>query len=118
MSYDLEIWEGEQPCCATNLRKTLDAMSDASEQRYLRGEASELPSPKIKDFVEALLRRWPDCGEDASPWSSAGTGHAEGSSLHINIQWGRQDEVSTFVAGLAKVHGLNCYDPQQNRLRP
>lgn len=46
------------------------------------------------------------------------TSDADGSSLSVHIRWGDHDEVSTFVAGLAKAHGLICYDPQQGRLRP
>ncbi|MFF2550760.1 hypothetical protein ACFVUS_07150 [Nocardia sp. NPDC058058] len=118
MSYDLVIWEDEPPCCEVSLFKTLNAMSDASEQRCLRGEADEPPTAKIADFVQALLRRWPDCGEEGSVWSCSGTGHIDGRSLNVRTQWDTAAEVSAFVAGLAKVHGLNCYDPQQGRLRP
>ncbi|MEV0760417.1 hypothetical protein [Nocardia sp. NPDC050435] len=117
MSYDLRIWEGDQPR-TDEVRGVMDRFADESERRLLAGEPPEPPSPKIAEFVQALLRRWPDCGEEGSPWSRGGTGDAEGSRLYVYIQWGREAEVSEFVAGLAKVYGLNCYDCQTGRLRP
>lgn len=118
MSYDLRIWEGEEPSSNAELRRTLDRISEDTERRVVAGEPLDPPSPAIASFVQALLRRWPDCGKEGSPWSSGRTGDAHGSTLHMHIRWGREAEVSEFVAGLAKVHGLVCYDCQTNRLRP
>lgn len=117
MSYDLRIWEGSRPSDDAELRSVLDSLSEAEERRVLAEAAAAPPTPAVADFIEALLRRWPDCGE-GGPWSSSPRQSAHGSHLYINIQWGRETEVSEFVAGLAKVWGLNCYDCQQGRLRP
>ncbi|MFI6047688.1 hypothetical protein ACIA8C_39145 [Nocardia sp. NPDC051321] len=118
MSYDLQIWEGERPSSDAELRRVLDRISEDMERRVVAGEPPDPPSPAIVDFVQSLLRRWPDCGQEGSPWSAGGTGDADGSSLTVLIQWGREAEVSEFVAGLAQVHGLVCYDCQSGRLRP
>lgn len=117
MSYDLKIWEGETPSSHAELHRVLDRISEDMERRAGAGEPPDPPSPAIADFIQALLRRWPDSDDD-SPWSAGGTGDADGSSLTVLIQWGREAEVSEFVAGLAKVHGLLCYDCQSARLRP
>ncbi|MEU7145016.1 hypothetical protein ABZ942_36625 [Nocardia sp. NPDC046473] len=118
MSFDMLVWEGERPDNDADLHNVLDSLSRYREGRVVRNERPDPPSPKIADFVQALLRRWRDCGEEGSPWSCGGTGDADGSSLNIYIRWGREDEVAPFVAGLAKVHGLVCYDQQQGCLRP
>ncbi len=115
MSYDLLVWEGSRPGDARELRETLDEIRDRSE----RGGQPDPPSPRIAEFIEALLRRWPDGEGAASPWSVSGTGYADGSVLSVHIQWSREEEVSEFVAGLAQVFGLVCYDFQRGRgLRP
>lgn len=115
MSYDLLVWEGPRPGNAQHLRETLDKIYERRE----RGEKPDPPSPKIAEFTAALLRRWPDIEDSDSPWSASGAGHADGSILSVHIQWGREQEVSEFVAGLAQVFGLVCYDCQRGKgLRP
>lgn len=111
------IWEGEQPTSDADACAIMIARSEDIEARLDRGEDPAPPTPEIADFTAALLRRWPDSG-DNTPWAVSGAGYADGSSLSVHIRWGDHDEVSTFVAGLAKAHGLICYDPQQGRLRP
>ncbi len=95
----------------------LDSLSEVEERRVLAEEPAAPPTAAIADFIQALLRRWPDVGQ-RSPWSSRLTQSANGSVLYVNIRWGEETKVSEFVAGLAKVWGLNCYDGQQDRLRP
>ncbi|MGM7648890.1 hypothetical protein ACSVDM_28605 [Nocardia sp. JW2] len=115
MSYDLLVWEGPRPGNAQHLRETLDQISE----RHSRAHKPDPASPKIAEFVAALLRRWPDIEHPASPWSVSGTGYVDGPILSVHIQRGRAQEVSEFVAGLAQVFGLVCYDCQRGRgLRP
>ncbi|MEU4319644.1 hypothetical protein AB0F85_07210 [Nocardia fluminea] len=119
MSYHMRIWEGKRPSSAAHPDEVLLRMGDLADGRYLRGEDPDPPNPKIAEFIAALLRRWPDIEEEGSPWSSSGTGYADGPTLTVHIQWGREEEVSEFVAGLAMVYGLVCYDCQPGRgLRP
>ncbi|WP_157225001.1 hypothetical protein [Nocardia thailandica] len=114
MSYDLLVWDGPRPDNAQDLRDTLDKIGE----RHARDRKPDAPSATIAEFVAALLRRWPDVEVPGSPWAASGTGHADGSILDVHIRWGREHEVSEFVAGLAQVFGLVCFDCQQGELRP
>ncbi|MFF2085935.1 hypothetical protein ACFVVM_19325 [Nocardia sp. NPDC058176] len=117
MSFDLVVWEGERPGTDVDAMAVVTSLSEYLEGRLVRDVRADPPTPPIAEFVAALLRRWPD-SDASSPWATSGTGDADGSSLQINIRWGPHDEVAAFVAGLAKVHGLVCFDPQVGRLRP
>jgi hypothetical protein len=112
MSYDLAVWEGDRP---QNDDGALEMFAHLAEQ-YLEGEPTP-PTPAIARYVNALLERWPDTGDD-TPWASGGTGDASGPVLSINIRYGREAEVSAYAADLAHEHGLVCVDLQQDRLRP
>jgi len=117
VSYDLAVWEGDRPA---------DDAAAAAEFRalYARfvepGETVE-PTARIAAYVAALLDRYPDIDSEAgddSPWSSAPLlGEASGPLLYFPMVWSRCDEVSAWAAELAGQHGLNCYDPQLDRLR-
>ncbi|MFI1237134.1 hypothetical protein [Nocardia salmonicida] len=96
MSYDLDIWEGEQPTSDAELRQKIIDIGDMHDGRYLRDEQPDPPTPKIAEFMQALLRRWPDVSEEGSPWKVGGAGDADGPTLH----------------------GLVCLDCQTGRLRP
>jgi hypothetical protein len=114
MSYDIAVWQGERPLDDDT---ALDMWVELAE-RYLEG-VEEPPTPEIARFVEALLARWPDLDESSDgPWASSRTGDASGPVLCVNIVPDRQDETSVYVAELARQHGLICFDPQQDRLRP
>ncbi|WP_156094655.1 hypothetical protein [Nocardia lijiangensis] len=68
------------------------------------------PPPQIiTDFIEALLRRWPNIGEEGSPWTSSVGADLNGPALRLNIDWDRAVDVASGVAELAKQHGLQCY---------
>ncbi|WP_433672171.1 hypothetical protein ACQP06_11320 [Nocardia sp. CA-136227] len=119
MSYDLDIWEADRTRSDADHWYELDRINEDQSERILKGAKPYPlpPSSKISDFTQALLRRWPEDEED-SPWSCGGAGDADGSFVCVRIQWGREDEVSAFVAGLAKVYGLVCHDRQTGRFRP
>ena len=117
MSYDLAVWEGSRP--ADN-----DAAADAYEDlcnRYLELDERLPPTGRIRDYVEALLARWPDLGEegsDDSPWAGSPILHeAVGPVLYLTIVWTRAEDASSHAAELARAHGLVCYDPQLECLR-
>lgn len=120
MSYDLVVWEGELP-----------ADDKAGEKVYLEHIAPQLdsydpanpipPTPRIKAYVEALLQRWPDIdeNEDNSPWSTCPLmSEAVGSFIYFPMTFNMADEASAYAADLAQKHGLVCYDPQLECLRP
>ncbi|MGC5017085.1 hypothetical protein [Micromonospora sp. DT47] len=75
MSYDLAVWEGEHPADDG----VAVGVYDQRYAAYMEGEEPP-PTPRIRAYVLALLRRWVDMPDDE--------------------------------------HGLVCYDPQWERLRP
>jgi hypothetical protein len=114
MSYDLAVWEGEQPS---------DDATAAAEYMSLmdRMEAEELgePTPRIRAYVEALLARWPDITEsEDSPWADSPLmGNAAGPLVYFAMVFSQADEASSYAAALARDHGLVCFDPQLEGLR-
>jgi hypothetical protein len=120
MSYDLAVWEGQRP-----------ADDEAGTKFYteqiiprLEGYDPKDPTPptlRIRAYVEALLKRWPDiqADDDGSPWSTSPLiGEAVGWFIYFSMVFSMADEASAFAADLAQQHGLVCYDPQLERLRP
>ena len=91
-------------------------------ERMEVGEPDVEPSPAIRAYVEALLRRWPDITDDAdedSPWADGPLmANAAGDAIYFSMVWSRAEEASAFASRLAEEHGLVCYDPQSETLRP
>lgn len=115
MSYDLVVWEGVRPDSDDAAGEEYGALIE----QYL--EADEVPAtPTITRYIDALLSRWPDNDDDGGlgPWASGGAGDASGPVFTMNILFDRATEVSADAAVLAQAHGLVCYDPQEDRLRP
>ena len=117
MSYDLAVWEGERPGSDDEAAETFAELMDALEA----GDV-EPPSERIVAYVDALLERWPDLtldgGED-SPWATGPLlSEASGSTIYFPMSWSRAAEASAFAARVAAEHGLVCYDPQTESLRP
>ncbi|MDH6466423.1 hypothetical protein M2302_006631 [Micromonospora sp. A200] len=117
MSYDLAVWEGELPADDGAAGQVYDQLYAA----YMEGE--ELPpTPRIRAYVLALLKRWvdmPDDEHDVSPWSAGPLmDEASGPFVYFTMRYSMCEEVSAEAARLAADHGLVCYDPQWERLRP
>lgn len=118
MSYDLAVWVG--------LRPQSDAEASAVYERLMdrmdAGEPDAEPSPEIRAYVAALLERWPDITEDEgedSPWADGPLiGNAFEEAIYFSMVWSRAEEASDFASRLAAEHGLVCYDPQAESLRP
>lgn len=113
MSYDLAVWDGEQP-----RDEEADAVFDELYERYLDSEdVLAEPSPRIEAYVEALVERYPD-DVPGSPWASPPVmDEASGPIVYLLMSYSRAEEVSEYAAGLAREHGLVCYDPQGETLR-
>ncbi|MEU8438826.1 hypothetical protein AB0F18_39310 [Streptomyces sp. NPDC029216] len=66
MSYDLAVWDGEQPLDDEAAGLAFDELFE----RYLESEEAAVPlSPRIDAYVNALIERYPEDGRD-SPWAS------------------------------------------------
>ncbi|MEH0985382.1 hypothetical protein [Micromonospora sp. CPCC 205556] len=117
MSYDLAVWEGDLPADDGAAGVVYDQLYAA----YMEGE--ELPpTPRICAYVLALLERWVDMPydePDVSPWSAGPlTDEASGPFVYFTMRYSKCEEVSAEAARMAADHGLVCYDPQWERLRP
>lgn len=118
MSYDLAVWEG--------IRPTDDAASATFEDLCLEhmGARKTPPTPLIRQYVEALVARWPDLGsdadeegEDASPWSDGPLiNNASGPLFYFGMVFSRCQAGAAFAADLARTLCLVCCDPQDQRL--
>ena len=117
MSYDLAVWEGDRPANDAAAATEFQALY----ARFVESEESVEPTARVAAYVAALLNRYPDIDTDAgddSPWSSGPLlSEASGPLVYFPMVWSRCDEVSAWAVELAEQHGLNCYDPQLERLR-
>ncbi|MEV4641459.1 hypothetical protein AB0J80_29355 [Actinoplanes sp. NPDC049548] len=103
MSYDLAVWEGDRP--ANDI--AAHAEFERLYEHYIESDTPVAPTPRIAAYVEALLARVPDLTVN----------EGRGPFLYFPVVWSRCEENSQWAAQLAKEHGLNCYDPQWDRLR-
>ncbi|NUW43356.1 hypothetical protein [Nonomuraea rhodomycinica] len=117
MSYDLAVWEGERPA---NDREAGEMHATLYDQ-YLEAEVKVPPTPLIVEFVQRLLRRWPEDGEvdeDDVPWAASPLiMGAAGPYVYVPMAWSRAEETSAYAVHVAAQLGLHYFDPQENRLR-
>jgi hypothetical protein len=130
VSYDLAVWEGAPPAdngaALATYRELLARWQDAGVveaiHARMRGEATPYdPTPAIANYVDGLLQRWPDIGalevEEVSRWADAPLiSNATGPLIYFAMVYSKADEAVAFAAELAAQHGLNCFDPQSERL--
>ena len=120
MSYDLVVWEGQHPADDEAGTKFYTEQIIPQLEGYDPRDPTP-PTPRIRAYVEALLKRWPDIGDDddGSPWSTSPLiREAVGWFVYFPMVFSMADAASAFAADLAQQHGLACYDPQLERLRP
>ncbi|MET7710322.1 hypothetical protein [Micromonospora sp. NPDC005413] len=113
MSYDLAVWEGMQPAHDGEG----GAVYEQLYEEYMEGEEIA-PTPGILAYTEALAERWAVLTEGrASGWGSL-LDDASGPMIYLTMPYGLAGELSVEAARLAAEHGLVCYDPQSEHLRP
>jgi hypothetical protein len=98
-------------------RVLLRVLSDTAGIPLDSGGALKLlvlaPTP---EFTGRKSRKGPDGGR---VWSSPPVmDEASGPIVYLCLTYGRAEEVSEYAASLARGHGLVCYDPQGECLRP
>ena len=116
MSYDVAVWEGEQP--------SSDAAAASEFQRlYEDSQNAEPASSTLRGFVDALLARHRDLTEldddevDDSPWADGPLiGNASGGFIYFSMVSSAADETLPFVVETAKASGLVAFDPQTGKL--
>lgn len=75
--------------------------------------------PRITAHLDALLERYPDDADGSTVWASPPVAEeACGPIVYLLMAYGRAEEVSEHTASLAHDHGLVCFDPQAESLRP
>ena len=122
MSYDLAVWESERPANDQEAGEMHSALYD----QYIHADIEIPPTPLIAEFVQRLLRRWPDLDEvdededgyEDIPWSTSPLiGEAAGPYIYFPMVYRRAEEASAYAVQVAAELGLHCYDPQLDRLR-
>ncbi|MGW7196220.1 hypothetical protein [Streptomyces chryseus] len=119
MSYDLAVWEGARPDDDAAATATFEDLY----RKHMEGQKTP-PTLLIRQYVEALVARWPDLSldddeedEDASPWSDSPLiNNASGPLFYFGMVFSKYQEGTSFAADLARTLGLVCFDPQDQRL--
>lgn len=121
MSYDLAVWEGDQPADDVEGGRVFRQLYD----KYIAagGETpTPTPTPHMRAYVDALLERWIDMTEDdqdVSPWSDGPlVNNASGPIIYFSMRYSMCEQVSAEAARMAAERGLITFDPQWDRLRP
>ncbi|WP_328471690.1 hypothetical protein [Streptomyces sp. NBC_00448] len=115
MSYDLAVWDGDRPFDNRAASSTYD---DLYERFLESDDVVAPPMPRIVAYVEALVARYPD-DDHSVVWASPPViEEASGPIVYLLMSYGKAEEVSGYAAELASEHGLVCFDPQGECLRP
>ncbi|MBW8707428.1 hypothetical protein MBT84_48115 [Streptomyces sp. MBT84] len=116
VSYDLAVWDGDRPLDNHQAGLTYDELYE----RYLESDDVVVPpAPRIVAYVEALVARYPDDVGHSVVWASPPVlEEASGPIVYLLMSYGKAEEVSEYAAALAREHGLVCFDPQGECLRP
>jgi len=118
MSYNLAVWEGDRPADHRAATTTFRAMY--AEYAAAGGDTRGAPTTRLRAFVHALLDQWPDITDDLhddSPWAAGPLmREAIGPFMCLAIMQAQRRPAGSFVAQIAREHGLICYDPQTKRM--
>ncbi|MEU2180921.1 hypothetical protein [Streptomyces thermolilacinus] len=115
MSYDLAVWDGDRPFA----NRAAGSMYDELYERYLESDDVVVPpASRIVAYVGALVARYPDDDRSVVWASSPVIEEASGPIVYLTMSYGQAEEVSEYAAELAREHGLVCFDPQGECLRP
>ena len=116
----MAVWEGDRPTSNEDAAQTFEALYE----QYVEREDSTEPTPKIKDFVETLLARFPDLdalGDDEvddSPWADSPImGNASGPFIYFAmVTNSAAEEAWELARSTASQMGLVAFDPQSGGL--
>ncbi|MFJ6184777.1 hypothetical protein [Streptomyces sp. NPDC092295] len=116
MSHDLGVGDGDRPLDDRHAGLT----NNQFYERYLElGDVVVPPAPRIEAYAEALVARYPDdVDRSVVRVSPPVTEEASGPLVYVLMSDGKAEEVSGYAATPAREHGLVCFDPQGECLRP
>lgn len=110
------MWDGERPLDDDQAGSTYEELYE----RYLESDDVVVPPvPRIADYVEALIARYPDDVDRSVIWASTPViDEASRPIVYLLMSHGKAEKVSEYAAAPARGHGLICFDPQGECLRP
>ncbi|GGU15301.1 hypothetical protein [Streptomyces lateritius] len=116
MSFDLAVWDGDRPLDNRQAGSTYDELYE----RYLESDDVAVPpAPRMTAYVEALVARYSDDVDHSVVWASTPViDEASGPVVYLLMSYDKAEEASEYAAELAREHGLVCFDPQGECLRP
>jgi hypothetical protein len=116
VSFDLYVWQEDQPVTATDARAKLARWGDGGDSLFAA-------HPAVARFYDALIDRFPplesfsdDDLDRFGVWSMIPKRSDE--IVAVSCVWSRADEVGTAVLTLAAEHGLVCYEPGYHVVNP
>jgi len=107
VSFDLAVWYQRREPSAKVARRKYNLLAWGVEALFTS-------SPRVVDFYEDLLARFPALEDDPPHRQAVWAVSPKRSrrALILCIAWSRAEDVGYFVQSLAARHGLVCYDPQ------
>jgi hypothetical protein len=116
----MAVWEGERPSSDEEAAQTFETLYE----RYVEGEPDSEPTPRIAEFVAALLERFPDFDDldddeaERSPWADSPLiGNATGPLVYFSMVTNEAAEKAWDLAvRTAERLGLVAFDPQSGGL--
>jgi hypothetical protein len=119
VSVDMAVWEGERPASNEDAAQTFEALYE----QYVEREPT-VPTPKVREFVESLLARFPDFDDlsddemDDSPWADSPLiGNASGPFFYFSmVTNSAAAEAWDLATRTAARMGLVAFDPQEAAL--
>ncbi|WP_207128333.1 hypothetical protein [Actinocatenispora comari] len=116
MSYDLAVWEGDQPADGDAAQAAFERLAEAYLEFDGQGHA---PRDRIRTYVEALVARHGDLADTASaPWAVGDLiTEVHGPIVCLPITSAHAVAISADAARLASEMSLGCFDLQQGRTR-
>lgn len=118
MGYQIAVWEGKRPADDTAGSHECQSML----QRHLINDPQP-PTPRIRQFVEALRATWTDDPSDphweTSPWKCVPAfSEVSGPVILLDLALEVGVIAGIVVAATAEEHGLVAFDLMVGMLRP
>ena len=116
----MAVWEGERPTSDQDAVQTFEALYE----QYVEQDDPTEPSPRIREFVSALLERFPDLEAlpddevDDSPWADSPLiGNASGPFIYFGMVTNPAAEDAWELATKTAAQlGLVAFDPQSGEV--
>jgi hypothetical protein len=113
VSYVLAVWDGDMPADNAQAAIEYQRLIELTEDREIP------PTPKVRRYVQALLTRWPEEGDEARPWSDGPLmNNATGPLFEFGLSTFLGEQPFVYCQDLAREHGLVLFDLESEELLP